>query len=230
VYARGVAGRTLTFGVSGMLYRYALVMYDRETSTLWSQVDGRAIKGPLAGQALQPLAAVHATWEEWKGLYPESVVLKKQGERESSYEEYSRDPSRLGIFGRRLKNSVLPPKEQVLGVRYNGAATAFVIRDVHQVGIVQTAVGGVPIVVASLAQNLPVVAFERRVRNMVLSFAATESPTELEDTDTHSRWWISDGVAVNGPLKGDRLTRVTTYPAFWFGWYGFFPRTEVWKK
>jgi hypothetical protein len=230
VYARSVAGRTLTFGVSGMLYRDALVMYDRETSTLWSQVDGRAIKGPLAGQVLQPLAAVHATWEEWRSLYPESVVLKKQGERGSSYEEYSRDASRLGIFGRRLKNSLLPPKEQVLGVRYNGAATAFVIRDVRQVGIVQTAVGGVPIVVASLAQDLPVVAFERCVRNRVLSFAATESPTELEDTDTHSRWRLSDGTAVNGPLKRDRLTRVTTYPAFWFGWYGFFPQTEVWKK
>lgn len=34
VYARTVAGRTLTFGVSGMLYRDALVMYDRETGTL----------------------------------------------------------------------------------------------------------------------------------------------------------------------------------------------------
>lgn len=213
-----------------MLYHDALVMYDRETSTLWSQVDGRAIKGPLAGQVLQPVSAVHATWEEWKGLYPDSVVLKKQGERGSSYEEYIRDSSRLGIFGRRLKNSALPPKEQVLGVRYNGAATAFVIKDVRQAGIVQVTVGGVPIVVASLAQNLPIVAFERRVRDRVLSFAATESPIELDDTDTHSRWRISDGVAVNGPLRGDRLTRVTTYPAFWFGWYGFFPRSDVWKK
>ncbi len=213
-----------------MLYRDALVMYDRETSTLWSQVDGRAIKGPLAGQVLQPLAAVHATWEEWKGLYPGSVVLKKQGERGSSYEEYSRDSSRLGIFDRRLKNSVLPPKEQVLGIRYNGAATAFVIRDVRQAGIVQLTVGGVPIMLASLSQHLPVVAFERHVRDRVLSFATTESPTELEDIATHSRWRLSDGAAVNGPLTGDRLTRVTTYPAFWFGWYGFFPQTEVWKK
>lgn len=213
-----------------MLYHDALVMYDRETSTLWSQVDGRAIKGPLAGRVLQPVSAVHATWEEWKGLYPGSVVLKKQGERGSSYEEYTRDSSRLGIFGRRLKNSALPPKEPVLGVRYNGAATAFVIKDVRQAGIVQVTVGGVPIVVASLAQNLPIVAFERRLRDRVLSFAGTESPTELEDTDTHSHWRISDGVAVNGPLRGDRLTRVATYPAFWFGWYGFFPRSDVWKK
>ena len=29
---------------------------------------------------------------------------------------------------------------------------------------------------------------------------------------------------------GERLVRVTTYPAFWFGWYGFFPRSNIWKK
>jgi len=42
VYARTVGSRTLTFGVSGMLYRDALVMYDRETESLWSQVHGLA--------------------------------------------------------------------------------------------------------------------------------------------------------------------------------------------
>jgi hypothetical protein len=38
----------------------------------------------------------------------------------------------------------------VLGIRYNGAATAFVTKDVRQAGIVQVTVGGVPIVLASL--------------------------------------------------------------------------------
>ena len=61
VYERNVAGRMLTFGVSGMLYRDALVMCDRETGTLWSHVDGRARNGPLLGETLQPVPAVHAT-------------------------------------------------------------------------------------------------------------------------------------------------------------------------
>jgi hypothetical protein len=213
-----------------MLYRDALVMYDRETGSLWSHVDGRAIKGPLAGQVLRPVPSMHATWREWKTLYPESLVLKKQGERESSYEDYNRDPSRIGIFGRRLKDSALPPKERILGVRYNDAATAFVLKDVREAGIVQAQVGGMPIVLASLAPNLPVVAFERRISGRVLTFGRTEGSTELEDADTRSRWRISDGVAVDGPLKGERLLRVTTYPAFWFGWQGFFPRSDIWKK
>jgi hypothetical protein len=213
-----------------MLYRDALVMYDRETSTLWSQVDGRAIKGPLVGQTLRPLASIHATWLEWKALYPDSLVLRKAETAEfgSSYESYNRS-TRLGIFGRRMTNSPLPPKERILGIRYDGAAMAFAVKDVRQVGLVQTDVGGTPIVLAALASNLPVVAFERRIRDRLLTFERAGTPTEIEDVGTRSRWRVSDGVAVSGTFTGERLTRVTVYPAFWFGWQGFFPRSTVWK-
>lgn len=214
-----------------MLYRDALVMYDRETGTLWSQIDGRAVTGPLRGQILQALPAVHATWKEWKSLYPDSLVLKKQGGSRSAYEDYNRDASRIGIFGRRMKSSALPPKERILGVRYGGGVTAFVLKDVRQAGVVEAEVGGVPIVLASLGPSVPVVAFERRVSGRVLSFSRAEGPGPmLEDVDTHTRWRLSDGQAVDGPLKGERLVRATVYPAFWFGWFGFFPESVVWRQ
>lgn len=230
VYARTVAGRTLTFGVSGMLYRNALVMYDRETGTLWSHVDGRALSGRLLGETLQPVPAIHATWKEWKALYPESVVLKKNGAYQSSYEEYNRDQSRMGIFGRRMNLPALPPKERILGVRFNGSAMAFTVKDVRRAAIVETEVGGVPIVLAAVGAELPVVAFERRIRERVLTFTRADSPEPaLEDAETHSRWRVSDGEAIDGPLQGQRLTRVVAHPAFWFGWYGFFPDSAIWR-
>lgn len=230
MYARTVAGKTLTFGVSGMLYRDALVMYDRETGTLWSQIDDKALRGALVGQTLQPIPSLHATWNEWKGLYPESLVLKKEGRSRSAYEDYNRDPSRLGIFGRRLNRSALPPKERILGVRFGGAATAFVVSDVRRAGIVETDVGAVPIVLAAIGANLPVVAFERRVKERMLTFTRAASPEPaLEDIETRSRWRLSDGLAVDGPLRGQRLARVVAHPAFWFGWYGFFPESNVWR-
>jgi hypothetical protein len=229
VYARTVGGRTLTFGVSGMLYRDALVMYDRETGTLWSQVDGRALKGALVGQSLQPVPSIHATWKQWRTLYPESLILKKDGNYRSSYEGYERDQARLGIFGRRLNRSALPPKERILGIRYNDAATAFVVQDVRRAGVVETEVGGVPIVLAALDSDLPVVAFERRVRDRVLTFRRATPEAALQDAETGSRWRIADGQAVEGALRGERLTRVTAHPAFWFGWYGFFPDSAIWR-
>lgn len=87
-----------------------------------------------------------------------------------------------------------------------------------------------PIVLVSLAPNLRVVAFECRVRDRVLSFGTTGSPSELEDAEAHSRWRISDGVAIARLLKGEPLTRADAYTAFRFGWHGFCPHTAVWKR
>lgn len=231
VYDRQVGGRTLSFGVSGMLFRDALVMYDRETGTLWSHVDGRALQGPLLGHTLRPLPSLHATWKEWRTLYPQGVVLEKSGFARSPYEDYNRDPERLGIFGRRLNRSALPPKENILGVRFGGAATAFVVSDVRRVGIVESEVGGVPIVLAALRRDLPVVVFERRVGDQVLTFSADVEPEPgLRDLETGSRWRLADGLAVEGPLAGSQLSRVVAQPAFWFGWYGYFPDSAVWRR
>lgn len=230
MYARTVAGRTLTFGVSGMLYRDALIMYDRETGTLWSQIDGRAVRGPLLGQTLQAVPSIHATWKQWKALYPASLVLKKDGLYRSSYEDYNRDRGRLGIFGRRMNRSALPPKERILGVRYNNAATAFVVEDVRRAGVVEAEVGGVPVLLAAFRPDLPLVAFERRVSGRVLAFERSDATEpSLRDKETGSRWRISDGQAVEGALTGERLPRVAAQPAFWFGWFGFFPDSAVWR-
>jgi hypothetical protein len=230
VYARTVGTRTLSFGVSGMLFRDALVMYDRETGSLWSQVDGQAIRGTLGGQVLHPVASIQSTWAEWKALYPESLVLTKAGNGgfRSSYETYNRS-TRLGVLGTQLPHPALPPKTPVLGVRYDGATMAFAIKDVRTAGLVQVTVGRAPILLASTSIALPIVAFERDVDGRRLTFTRMDDPTVLTDVETHSRWRVADGVAIDGPLTSARLTRVITYPAFWFGWIGFFPRSTLWK-
>lgn len=46
---RRVAGRTLTFGVSGYLYSRNLMLFDRETGSLWSQLLGGAVTGEYRG-------------------------------------------------------------------------------------------------------------------------------------------------------------------------------------
>src|SRR5206468_9837405 len=47
-----VSGRTaagdLTFGTSGLLYRSNKLMLDRKTGTLWGNLTGEAVLGPLA--------------------------------------------------------------------------------------------------------------------------------------------------------------------------------------
>ena len=229
VYERTVGNRTLTFGVSGMLFRDALVMFDRETDTLWTHVDGQGIKGALAGRTLVPVAAVHATWKQWKTLYPDSVVLKKRAKFRSPYESYNRSSRKLGIFGRRNVDTRLPGKERVLGIRTDTGAMVFPLDEVRKARIVQTQVGSLPVVLVAADEDLPVAVYDRRVNDEVRTFtlAKTRSPA-LRDVETGTVWRLSDGVAVEGPSTGAQLTRVVAHPAFWFGWRGYFPQSEIW--
>ena len=229
VYDRTVDNRTLTFGVSGMLFRDALVMFDRETDTLWTHVDGRAIQGPLAGRTLVLVAAIHATWKQWKTLYPDSLVLKKRGEFRSPYESYNRSSQKLGIFGRRNEDTRLPGKERILGIRADTAVVVFPLGEVRKARIAHAQVGSLPVVLAAPEKDLPAVAYDRRVNDRALTFTLTETkPPALRDVETGTIWRLSDGLAVEGRLKGAQLTRVVAHPAFWFGWRGYFPYSEIW--
>lgn len=40
-------GRSLEFGVSGLLYNSDMLLYDRQAESLWSQIQAQAISGPL---------------------------------------------------------------------------------------------------------------------------------------------------------------------------------------
>lgn len=232
VYAREAAGRVLTFGVSGMLYRDALVMYDRQTESLWTHVDGRAIRGSLAGSALRVVPAVHATWKEWRTLYPDTRVLRKRGALRSAYEDYNRNPVRLGIFGRRNTDTRLPGKERVLGVRAEGAAMAFPLAAVRDARVAEAVVGALPVLVVAVGPELPVVAFERRVvgRDLTFRLDGAGRVAVLRDNETGSTWDIATGRATSGALAGSLLKRAAAYPAFWFGWRGYFPSSSVWSS
>ena len=71
--------------------------------------------------------------------------------------------------------------------------------------------------------------YDRRVNDRALTFTLTETkPPALRDVETGTKWRLSDGLAVEGRLKGAQLTRVVAHPAFWFGWRGYFPSSEVW--
>ena len=65
-----------------------LVMFDRETNSLWSQLLGEAVEGPLEGTKLEFVPAVHTKWADWKEQYPDTRALVKGFS--GSYTSYSR--------------------------------------------------------------------------------------------------------------------------------------------
>jgi hypothetical protein len=115
----------LTFGVSGNLWRDALVMFDRETESLWSHVTGECIDGEMLGKHITPLDAVLVPYSEWAETHPRSNVLVREAgsEAASHYAGYV-ESDRLGIFGTQAKRQELAQKEVIQGVAYENASAA----------------------------------------------------------------------------------------------------------
>jgi hypothetical protein len=63
-FNRRIGTRVLEFGTSGKLYRSALVMYDRQTESLWSQFTGKAIAGVFVESELEYFPVSIASWSD----------------------------------------------------------------------------------------------------------------------------------------------------------------------
>lgn len=127
-YDRRVEDRVLTFGVSGRLFRNDLVMFDRETGSLWPQILGQALHGPLEGNELDRIESVHTTWSAWRSAHPSTQVLERPGiytpstYETRSHEGYEDQPEAL--FERTIEDDRLPPKRWVLGIARGDDAMA----------------------------------------------------------------------------------------------------------
>ena len=76
-FCRQVGDRLLDFGTSGMLYADNLVMYDRQTESLWPQLTGQASVGVLTGTRLESLPVGVAGWDQFRRAHPDALVLSR---------------------------------------------------------------------------------------------------------------------------------------------------------
>ena len=148
VYARTLGAHTYTFQVSGKLWRNSFIMEDRETSTSWSHVTGRALDGPARGAQLQALPSVQTTWAEWKAAHPTTGVLKKSEEvLGSRYEKYFSDPERTGLFRAQWLTEKMPGKTLVWGATVGTLAVAVTDEALAEGAVAKVDLGGPPVVV-----------------------------------------------------------------------------------
>lgn len=123
-----VDGRVLDFGVSGLLYNSDVLLYDRQTESLWSQIMTTAIAGLMKGRRLTMAPVAHTAWADWRQRYPQTLVLSPDtGHRR----DYGHDPyagyaqSERVMFPLRFNNRRFHPKEPVIGVTLDGHAKAY---------------------------------------------------------------------------------------------------------
>lgn len=226
MYARRVNDRVLSFGVSGMLWRENLVMYDRQTDSWWSQADGKAIRGAMIGARLIQLASDLMSWKEWRELHPNTVVLstgaRAGGDRYARYHD-GRD---IGVTGRTRSAGALDAKARVVGFRLGERAFAVDLSRLLKTPVIHVDAGGTPVVLALSPDGTTA-----RV-HLAGSHAFSPVPTNdarrlLRDAGTQSFWDGYAGSAIMGRLIGTELERVPAHVSYWFSWHSFFPDTAI---
>ena len=136
-FASEVGGRSLSFGVSGLLYNSDVLLYDRETESLWSQLRKQAVTGPMKGRKLKALPLTHTTWRAWRREHPDTLVLSTDTGKPR---DYSRDPyggydkERGLYFPVSAKSKRYHPKERVLGVEIDSRFKAYPFAELSRTG------------------------------------------------------------------------------------------------
>lgn len=118
-FEAGIDGDRYLFGVSGLLYNSDVLLYDRNSESLWSQIMGNAVSGPMRGRELAPVPLANTTWGHWSARHPDTLVLSP---RTGHRRDYARDPyadyaeSRELMFPVAFRARGYHPKERVMGI------------------------------------------------------------------------------------------------------------------
>lgn len=137
VFQRRVGERNLTFGVSGLLYNSDVLLYDRQTESLWSQIEARAVTGEHRGQALSPVPVEHTSWSDWRRRHPDTLVLSFETgfQRNYDFDPYGGyEQSAATYFPVKFRAAGFHPKERVIGLVLGAEAKAWPFIELGKVG------------------------------------------------------------------------------------------------
>jgi len=137
-FSSQVNGQNLSFGVSGLLYNSDVLLYDRETESLWSQIMSTAVTGKFKGTKLKPLPLEHTSWGAWKQSHPNTSILSiKTGYwrdyDKSPYAGYEKSEHIMFPVAHKAPDTY-HPKERVLGLNINGVSKAYPFIELNKHG------------------------------------------------------------------------------------------------
>ena len=191
--------------MSGKLIMNALVMYDRQTDTLWSQFLSRGVRGPLSGTQLEIVPSLQTSWEQWLELHPDTQLLDKGGRYNSdSCQGYYLSGS-AGIIGESNKDRRLPGKDVVL----EGKAKAYPFQVIANEPLINDSISGTQVLVVLDLPSETAAIFDRNLEGRSLGFDILPDTGDgislMKDRETGSTWQLLTGRAIDGELAGMAL-------------------------
>ena len=244
VFKRNHQGITYDFGTSGLLRHSDLVMYDRQTESLWQQFTGEAIVGVMTGEQLMMIPSGLIGFEQFQAAYPAGKILSK----ETGYSrEYGRNPypgyddiRNNPFLFRDPVDERLPAMARVVTVSDGKYHNAYPVELLEKLGVIHHQLGNQAVVIfhqdgVSSALDTTRIAngddvgatgvFVPLVGKQELTFIKERG---FVDEQTGSHWNIV-GQAILGPLKGKQLEKLVHADQFWFSWGAFRPDTLIYQ-
>ncbi len=238
-----VDGQALRFGVSGLLRKSDLVMWDDATTSLWQQITGEAVVGELAGTQLELIPTSIVSYGDALEGFPDALSLSQDtgfgiAYGANPYQAYSSSDTPF-LFNEEV-DPRFPALSRVVGVNLDGNDKAYPFSLLSEKRAINDEVGDIPVVVlwggdtadaldtGTIADGEAIgsaIAFDRRVGGDVLTFTSLGDDT-FTDAETGTTWSLL-GQAIDGPLMGEQLQTVLHRNEFWFAWASFFPDAPV---
>ncbi len=222
MYSRKVAGQVRDFGVTGKLWHGVLVMFDRQTGSYWTQLDGRSIQGSSSGAFLEHIPSTFTTYGAWRVAHPETLVVQKtEEERNLSASRYAGYFKSSSLFTPHLAEGlgeILEGKDMVFGLRHGEHAVAVPALEIEPGQLLHLSLGDEPITLLRHSWNGRVRAVSRRLegRTLSLELAPEAEPTEtLWDPKEKKRYAVDD------------LPSIRVDQAFWYAWKRSMPHTKI---
>ncbi len=224
------------FGVSGLLYKTNLIMYDRKNPrSLWPQMSLSSKCGDATGTQLNTSDVFEMTWGGWKDLHPGTVVIA--GETGHSrdytrypYSDYERTDNSDILFPFGILDDRRSPKERVLGIRSSSRSYVFPFLELAKSGsnrAIEIEVDGNNLAIFWDDDKQAAIAFNTFVEGVIAHFEVVDG--KFVDTATGSIWSV-DGRAIEGPLTGSIMEQMpNSYVAFWFAWAAFHEEVTLWE-
>ena len=192
----------------------AMVWWDHQTDSVWSQPWGAAIGGPLKGTGLKLLPASIVPWGTWLAEQPETTLVTNDLQARS----------RGGT----------PRDNFVIGVSLGDSGTGYRYESAAERRVTNDRIGGNPIVVFADPDDRNIKVYLRRIDTSGLGGSAPSELTfeagdsgRIVDVESGSQWDMVRGVAVGGPFKGVRLQPVPYVTFFDWAWLDFFPQATI---
>ena len=209
MHDRRLGGETLTFGVQGALYKNNMTWYDKQTGSIWIQMWGEAVAGPLIGERLTQLPAYVGPLRTWVAQHPASLFMND-------------GPGLMGFY------PDIPHDEFVFGIAVGEFASAYYFGPAAEAGVLNDSVGEVPILVYVDPDGRDIRIFDRRVDGQMLTFQ--KSGEELRDLETGSVWNPVNGLSLTGESAGEKLNQIPYTTAFDWSWRDFYPDSSFYPE